>query len=113
MALDTNTAAVNGVGTTGSDDLVGGAGNSYLRGSYDDDRLFGEAGNDRLVGDYNTTTGLTNDGNDLLDGGSGEDTLTGGGHRAEERGEAKEDGPRWAPDQWATVGARHHIAEGV
>jgi len=56
-------------GGRGNDRLEAGRGNDILLGSDDDDYLFGEEGHDDLFG---------NDGNDHLDGGDGVDDLFGG-----------------------------------
>ncbi|QLQ19478.1 MAG: hypothetical protein HZT43_13800 [Exiguobacterium profundum] len=62
-----------GLGSTGDNEIVGGAGNDTLNGGNGtfsgNDRLFGNDGNDRLIGGF---------GFDLLDGGQGDDTMTGG-----------------------------------
>lgn len=50
-------------------DVLAGAGNNRVQGTYVNDRLFGQLGNDILLGDR---------GNDHLDGGLGNDTLRGG-----------------------------------
>jgi Ca2+-binding RTX toxin-like protein len=72
-------------GDGGSDALFGSAGNDRVYGDAGDDTLMGEAGNDTLGGDgedrlwFKTESdpaALT--GNDSLDGGDGDDWLTGG-----------------------------------
>lgn len=57
------------LGTSGADDIDGGAGDDIIKGKAGDDGLFGHDGDDRLVGGT---------GDDLLVGGGGDDTLIGG-----------------------------------
>ena len=65
----TGSAAINGTGTVGANDLTGNTGANILTGLDGDDRLYGGSGNDSLFG---------GSGNDLLDGGSGNDSMDGG-----------------------------------
>lgn len=65
----TGSAAINGTGTVGANDLTGNTGANILTGIDGDDRLYGGSGNDSLFG---------GNGNDLLDGGSGSDSMDGG-----------------------------------
>jgi len=69
---------------TNVENLIGGSGNDFLRGTFGDNEIHGGDGNDQLIGvDRSSTTG-SNDrlygdaGQDVLLGGSGNDTLSGG-----------------------------------
>lgn len=66
------------VGTSGEDELEGGAGNDLLNGRGDEDELEGGSGNDVLLGGGGSDELEGGTGNDLLDGGNGRDELEGG-----------------------------------
>jgi len=76
----TVSVAVGGtqIGISGSDILIGNAGNDSIDGGNGSDILIGNAGNDTLIGGNGTDFLVGGAGDDLLDGGNGEDTLRGG-----------------------------------
>lgn len=62
-------SAVDAVGNTLSNVMMGNEGDNVLRGGAGNDTLIGAGGDDTLQGE---------DGNDVLDGGNGNDTMSGG-----------------------------------
>ncbi|QYZ71754.1 calcium-binding protein [Neotabrizicola shimadae] len=72
-ASDWRCIGSTGLGSTGDNEIVGGAGSDTLNGGNGtfsgNDKLYGNEGNDRLIGGF---------GFDLLDGGLGNDTMIGG-----------------------------------
>ncbi|WP_394562043.1 DUF5801 repeats-in-toxin domain-containing protein [Aquipseudomonas alcaligenes] len=66
------------LGTDGSGDRSGGAGNDLLAGESDGETLSGAAGHDLLFGNGGNDSLVGGDGDDLLIGGNGSDTLRGG-----------------------------------
>jgi Ca2+-binding RTX toxin-like protein len=69
LILLDETAALNGTGNEGSNEIRGNNADNILNGKSNSDRLFGNAGNDTLIGE---------DGDDLIDGGIGDDLMLGG-----------------------------------
>ena len=65
-------------GTSGEDDIDGGADGDWLNGGAGNDTLDGGAGNDALVGGAGNDSLDGGAGNDTLDGGDGSDSLDGG-----------------------------------
>lgn len=64
--------------TSGIENLIGGSGNDWIRGDWQDNRLEGGAGDDLIYG-YNGNDELVGGaGNDLLSAGWGDNVLTGG-----------------------------------
>lgn len=84
----TGTAAIDGTGNNGSNNIIGNAGANSIDGGFGNDALVGDAGNDTLNGGFGGSDilngGLGSDlliggfGDDFLNGGLGNDTLNGG-----------------------------------
>jgi Ca2+-binding RTX toxin-like protein len=69
----TGTAALNGTGNTGNNEINGNDGNNTLNGGLGNDDLFGGAGNDTLLGGAGNDTLTNSAGVDSLKGGTGDD----------------------------------------
>ena len=69
----TGTAALNGTGNTGNNEINGNDGNNTLNGGLGNDDLFGGAGNDTLLGGGGNDTLTNSAGVDSLKGGTGDD----------------------------------------
>jgi len=78
-------------GTSGMDNIAGGALNDAIIGDAGDDILTGNAGNDSLAGGAGNDSLVGGDGDDYLSGGDGQDTLTGGAGRDTLTGDAGDD----------------------
>jgi len=78
-------------GTSGMDNIAGGALNDAIVGGTGDDILSGNAGNDSLAGGEGNDTLVGGDGDDYLSGGDGQDSLTGGAGRDTLTGDAGDD----------------------
>lgn len=65
-------SSVPSAGTSGNDELIGGAIGEQLAGEGGNDRIYGNGGNDTLLGGA---------GDDWMNGGGGNDVMTGGANR--------------------------------